>query len=82
MYNKSTDFGDYYKQCILKMLLSYGEYAHECVEDCEIDGYRAALEKLIAIFISDYREYVGELEKTINDMRRKHDEDPDNVQRM
>lgn len=59
----STNFGDYYKMLILKMLLSYGEY--EYADEAELDGYREALHKMVDFFISDYREWNESIEKAM-----------------
>lgn len=67
MYHKSTNFGDYYKMCILKMLLSYGEY--EYADEAELDGYREALHKMVDIFISDYREYNEYLDEKYEEIK-------------
>ena len=77
MYNKSTNFSDYYKQCIFKMVLSYGEYEYD--DEAELDGYRAALHHMVDIFISDYREYNEYLAEYIKEMQRQHDKNSDNV---
>lgn len=71
MFIKSTNFGDYYKHCILMMLLSYGEYEYD--DETELDGYRAALHHMVDIFISDYREYNKVLDEKIDEMRRAHE---------
>lgn len=73
----STNFGDYYKALILKMLASYAEY--EYLDECELDGYRAALHKMIDFYISDYREYNESIEKRYEEIRRQHDKNSDTV---
>lgn len=77
MYNKSTNFGDYYKECILKMLLSYGNYDY--ADETELDGYREAVHKMVDFFISDYREYCESIKDLCKTMGWPHDKNSDNV---
>ena len=69
------DFGEYYRHLIMKMLISYGDYAEtECQDEAELDGYRAALHHMVDIFISDKREFNRLLTLYAIEQSEKHNE--------